>query len=221
MVDVLMLDNYPSEGTIICDIGTKKGRFDNALRYRITFRYTPAVVYSVPMGLLHFPEDTKTILTVEAIWKGGFWGQEFHRLDFTLDPNTDRTYIFLHQASNWYGFLFDAGHGADIHQTASMWASLPAVRDETDIVVLNRTASNALYDLARNLGWRKLTKRERDKLGLPVDAKQWQRTDYIAALTDRNGMSSGVGEHTLRCSHGKQSQHWCPQCEEVECQCQY
>jgi len=48
---------------------------------------------------------------------------------------------------------------------------------------LNRAASRALYRLARDLGWRKLTRRERARLG--IHGGQWVREAVYAAAQAR------------------------------------
>ena len=58
----------------------------------------------------------------------------------------------------------------------------------------NRAADRALYRMARDLGWRKLTLRERGKLGW-TDGPQWRRQDdVLARLVELGHTASGASD---------------------------
>lgn len=65
------------------------------------------------------------------------------------------------------------------------------IDEEETLTVANRRAGRALYERSRELGWRKMTLRERQKYGL--DGAQWQKISTIEALASK----TGCGEFTL------------------------
>jgi hypothetical protein len=218
----------PKNYLLICDIGRKAGRYDGAERWRITFRDLPPQrqdALDPPAGTLHLDEIGE-YLHVVAVWRGGMWGQEFPQLRYLVDGRTDRAGILIRQARDWFPFLWQAAP-EDVRQLAGAWAACPDVLARQDINDLNRDASQALYRLAVNLGWRKCTLAMRERLGLGADAAQWQRVERIDRLRAEAGLgeSSGVGQYTLEASAGLRlapPRGVCPQCQEIEadCQCQ-
>lgn len=228
-VDVLLPDETP-EGIYVCEIGLKTGSYDHNKRWRIAIRTWPRenITEKNPSGKYPsrgsiFVEEEGDHLILIAKWfPGGIWAQSFRQLQYTPAPG-DRQGILLHHWKNWFKFLPEE----DVRQTAAMWNALPHTQNATDIVVLNRTASAALYDLAISLGWRKLTVREKRRLGLADDSQQWHRADglLLTRAAEKELTPTGCGQHTLDAARGKEAIRMpkgiCPDCHELqkECEC--
>lgn len=121
------------------------------------------------------------------------WGQAFQRLRHEIQPG-DRSPIFWRHYTDYFRFL----DREEAEQTCAMWLALPHTQQATDIVLLNRTASHTLYELAVQSGWRKLTLRDKRRLLISDDAPQWQRVERIDCLRLKAGIGHicGVGQYT-------------------------
>jgi hypothetical protein len=240
----LLLPEVTPLPMIAVEIGVKLGSFDGAKRWRITFRSwnkesaegkTPN--FSNPgRGKLSIEEDEPDYTALLARWySGGIWAASFPRLRYLIDERTDLLGIFMHQAKSWFPFLL-RNHGEDVRQAGEVWAALPFIQGCKDLVVLNRTASAALYDLASNMGWRKLTLRDKRRYGLTDNSPSWHRADglllsrsYKGQITGvgcnggserRGGNSSGVGRFTLDAASGRVAiRGVCPECAGIESEC--
>ena len=120
---------------------------------------------------------------------GSGWERSYGRLRWEPDAAIDAGRVILWHWTRYYRHLREA----DARDLASTWtwppeapswvqsaAAIAAGMPEDEaraprpvtLAEANRAASRALYDLSRQLGWRKLTLRERERLGL-VDHGQW------------------------------------------------
>lgn len=198
VVDCLLPDVVAADRHYALEIGRKADSHESHVRWRLTVRtwvalWTPGHPQDAGHpgpGQLRCEDDDEGIIVLATWYGGGFWAQRWaqHRW---IPETGDRRAILLWHYQHWYRWL----PAEDVHALADYWACLPHTQEATDIVVLNRTASAALYDLAIQLGWRKLTRREKDRLGLGPQARSWHRAEQIAAL---RGDASGTGEYTRR-----------------------
>lgn len=201
-VDLLLPDAF--EDSLICEIGLKSGSFDGKKRWRIAFRSWPHKAEDGKLPNLKYPgpgkilieEDHDQSLTICAIYPGGMWGQEFARLR-SVPLTEDRRGILIWHWKHHFRFLPED----EVRQLADVWVSLPKIAECQDLSVLNRTASAALYDLGRSLGWVKLTLKDKKRYGVSPDAPQWQRRDSIL-LRKRVDGSPGIGEYSLNAARG-------------------
>lgn len=206
VVDVLLPDQLPAD-PLVCEIGRKAGSFDGAIRWRIALRPWTAVHDETAgqgpcaghpgEGRVSIEEEYGALTVVARWWGGGLWAQSFRQLPYKPEPG-DRRGVLLHHWKSWYRFLPEE----EARQLAEMWSLLPAVMEADDIVVLNRLASEALYDLARSLGWRKLTLRERRRLGLADDSQQWHRADSPLLRRPGGPSPTGCGRYTIEAASG-------------------
>lgn len=200
-IDLLFPDSVVDP--LACEIGLKIGSFDSKKRWRLAFRPWKNVCRDGSCPCVQFPGSGRVLIEhqrdgtgVIALWyKQGMWAQCFPVLDWTVDHN-DLQRILMGQWKSYFSFLpYD-----DARQLADYWAILPHTVAQTDIVVLNRSASSALYDLARQLGWRKLTLREKLKLGLSPDSPTWQRLSTL-----RWYGATGTGQFTVEAASGSKA----------------
>ena len=200
LIDILLpeYDNH-ADGTV-CEIGRKRSSFDANERWRIAIRpYERASKLHSGKLLVEHQEDDHT--AVIALWTGGgMWAQTFRRMP-SLPREGDRRGIFMHHYGAYFWFL----DGEDARQMCEMWAVLPHTVECDDISVLNRTASAALYDLARRSGWVKLTRRDKERRGLDLDGPQWVRVEK--AFPSRSDNTSGCGEYTIRAANALAMYH--------------
>lgn len=193
------------------EIGLKVGSYNGARRWRLTVRswshrHQPPNAPSLKFpgsGSLVIEEDHAApdhLILLARWWGGGIWAQSFPKLQYELRDDSDLLGIFLYHWKTYYNFL----DIEDARQAGQLWSSLPHTRAARDIVVLNRTASQALYDLARQSGWRKLTLREKRKCGLSDDSPQWQRVDLLLRqVRDQSILARLVGDYTNDAAKGE------------------
>jgi len=205
--DVLLPDLVPValDGTgdriWVCEIGPKIGSYDGAKRWRLAFRPWPFVWdesrsprptnMNPGPGQVSVEEHGDQCAVIAMYQGGGFWAQAFPCLRYSVEPGP-RKGVLLHQWDAHFRFL----PGDDVRQLAEMYDLWPDVIAATDIVVLNRIASSALYQMATGLGWRKLTLREKRKHGIGPECPQWIRSDDMRLR--QNGNPAGVGDYTAR-----------------------
>lgn len=231
LVDVLLPDTIYQTETYALEIGTKSGKYDGHLRTRITVRRWQADQYlangqvlicdedECPSGLewegLPKSYDSATWCVVSACWAprtvnhdganglvdihldGGSWIECFPRLKSDLS-GYDLPALVCWQWKRYYKFL-DA---ETVEPAAQAFESLhPEIRSKT-LAEANRIASRYLYRIARDLGWRKLTIRERASLAMSA---QWVRQEDVAARRIQFGFDScGVGQYTREASQGRE-----------------
>jgi len=223
LVTVDLADHVQPADLLVVEIGRKVGRYDDRTdpstraRDTITVRPWPTCLdgsgrpkrYDTPAGL----RDVRTggSLTVErwgepgadrcqvcVTWDGGSWCSPVYQvLRSTLGDYDLRSVVIWHWR-RYYSFIPapDALQMAD-----SFELRYPHARGLT-LAEANRLASRDLYRLARDVGWRKLTVRERRKHG--VD-QMWVRADALAvrdAALSPDGTPTGAGQYSTEAAAG-------------------
>lgn len=198
-LDVLVQDKMTTTDTIVCEVVRKEGRFDGAIRTRLCLRrlvpgYQTNGKASLSV-LLRGDEATVTFTRgTDVLWSGSF-----PRLRAAAYQSRARELVMWHW-SRYFRHLDSA--------VAEKVADSLVIADGSTITSANREASNRLYEESVALGWRKLTRRERERLGYPPDAGQWQRErDVAVRRAARAGLDhpSGTGEHTRGAACGPES----------------
>jgi hypothetical protein len=181
-------DDPPAGFVWVGEIGDKVGKFDGAIRPRVVVRLAGrkdlagmASSGDLPVLDLIVREDEESTHVVlgEERWT-------FRRLRWQPDTETDSGARIL----TWHWQRYYSHLAWD---EASALADTFAIAPGETLAAANRRASRALYELSRDLGWRKLTCRERRKYGIDGEA-QWHREEWIA---ERIGQRPDVSEHTL------------------------
>ncbi len=156
-----------------------------------------AVDDGIAVDASHAADST---LTVAVLWQGGYWSETWGVLRSSL-ADYDLAAIVMWHRERYYGFLpyDEARLLAD-----SFEARNPGLRSLT-LAEANRLASRDLYRLARDLGWRKLTLRERTRYGFGADCGQWLRVEQVERRRADLGYPSrtGAGQYTTEAAHGQ------------------
>lgn len=189
-IDVLMDPLAASNPLLLVEVGTKAGRFDGALRERLTLRRIHAGMPPAPTAsmLVKVDEEQMTI-TLRAPTGLVFWQRTEKTLRSELHPGQSLSRLVTWHWSRFYKHL--------------SWEAVEAIAESftipegTTVTAANRMASQRLYEVSRELGWSKLTLRERLKLGLGADASMWQRTEYLAGIRMGRLAATGCGDWTL------------------------
>jgi hypothetical protein len=189
-LDVLVQDDLAHDDTIVCEVSEKEGRYDGSVRTRIAFRRRCDGMDLDASTIA--AEDDGTDLVITVTLPSGTWTSR-HRIlramaSESLGAARD---IVLWHWSRYYRHLSA--------ETADSVASRLVIAPGTTITSANRLASALLYEESRAIGWRKLTRRERTRLGYGEDAGQWQRTDDVYA---RRGERTGCGDYTIDSARG-------------------
>lgn len=187
--------------SIACEASRREGRYDGRERDRLTIRAIPRqtlAIWCAPSACLSVALRDDATYEASLVLDGGAtsWHREYRQLRVSLDERPPRDVVLWHW-SRYYQHL-DA---ATAEQVADLWSlgEYARERDGWSLAEANRSASRALYVASRQEGWRKLTLRERRKLGLPDSSGQWHRSDACAALS---GTASGCGRYTLDSASG-------------------
>ena len=199
-IDVLVEDrtNLDPRDAWTAEVVQKRGRYSGEYRPRVVVRVLRGVeAVQLPLGLLMLEEQdggaygrwAVRLQTAEAP-PSAEWEATFDRLRIDLD-GYDLARVVMWQWSRYYATVVrfeDARSLADAFTADPTWMLSRA----------NQEASRLLYRAARDAGYRKLTQRERLRLGL--HSGQWVPEVVYAAAQERLGgwSATGVGEATLR-----------------------
>jgi len=163
------------------DIGFRHGTFDKHQADRITLRAIPhvdgkQVLHTAPAGEIStHVEDGRRLIELyqqdQSVWK-----VDYHILRVGVNCDTPAKIIMWH-----YGKYFRhlaSEHHKDVVLLADSWAP-----QEGTLASQNREAEKRLYLLSKELGWVKLPKKVRDRLGIPeVHTKQWYKREVVDTL---------------------------------------
>lgn len=183
---------------IVAEVVEKSGRFDGGVRPRLALsvvqgrdnRRNPPPPGRLAIVMVDDRADVQIDASGEG-WSAGGWAVSLPRLRSGLNDYNAARIVMWHWR-RYFGFLPEA----EVVALADSWAA--EVATPPTLAEANRLASRALYRLARSLGWRKLTMRERAKLGLH-DSGQWVPENVYAAAhqaradeRDRLGVSDAT-----------------------------
>jgi hypothetical protein len=127
---------------------------------------------------------------------GPVWSATYDTLRWQLDPAGGLIRIVGWHLTRYFKMLVVDHSATDL--AGEIEAMNPNWRAMT-LSQVNRLVSRHLYRLARDMGWRKLTLRERLRLGLDEASPQWQRESDLGVLYRR----TGCGDFTHRSARGE------------------
>lgn len=202
---------YPIQWCVeLCD---RIGRYDGSVRPQITVRGLPPHTCRdyLTADLIVDRQETTTRVSIDTgcdepdagllgISPEFRWSMNLQRLAETLDNyELDRIYWW-----HWTRYYRIPVPRRDAEERLADWIAdltMAMASQPMGLAEANRHASRWLYRLARQLGWRKLTKREQDKLGL---SGPWHREEACPLRDDPQGRwsSSGCGRYTIESAKG-------------------
>ena len=203
-VDVLV-ENNPRFDTWGLQVVEKIGRFDGAIRRRYCFRTVPASEKDWWTGEMSLKKTEGHIsLSIQPV-AGDIFTETWECLRANLDDyNIARVWMWHYR--RFYHHLWDCLDNEQAKDLADQWCHSVYESGEAQnwtLAEANRAASRDLYKTSREMGWTKLTKRERSRFGLE-SAQQWHPTDKIDALRKScKGHPTGCGEFTLSMGTGR------------------
>lgn len=201
-VDVVVCERRDPRDVPVLEHVRKRGRYDGAERDRLTLRYYPthqanglveveldydSLGSDEPVELIITRTDTREVLLL----------RDYPRLRSELEGYQLARIVMWH----WRRYYCHLTDGDEIRVLADSWAAEHSDERWT-LAEANRSASRLLYRHSRDLGWRKLTARERAKYHAHT---QWVRQEWVA---EQIGLAhaSGTGQYTRDAAHGEAAQ---------------
>jgi len=177
----------------------KSGRYDGAQRDRLTLRVQHGhVVRDTHEQCSVTVAELADSYRVDVVSEHGVvrWTREYPRLKSDLSEHDPERIVIWHWTRYYRHLDFETAE-----MTAKEWALTDWSQQSSGwtLAEANRSASRALYRASREHGWRKLTKRERDKLGIE-NQWQWHRVD---SLPIHDPHHSGAGQATIEAANGQ------------------
>lgn len=187
-------------GLNLVEVGTKIGKYDGAERLQISIRQLPETTIKSMPDVQRLDE---TVLHV--LYHGGCCSvvlcdaDDFSGVRLTIYMGDTLRTRPLETAEgarqviawHWVHYYMHLSH----NEVEDLLTTFEFLGCET-LSEANRRASRALYARSREMGWRKLTSRERDKFG--IEGGCWQRISTLDRLIYRQ---TGCGEFTHRAAH--------------------
>jgi hypothetical protein len=180
----------------------KVGRFDGSKRDRLTLRVRPGhacrdhercVVRVIDQPSLHRIDVTTDLGVVR-------WTRQYDRLRSDLAEYDPGRLVMWHWARYYQHLEHAIAESVAAEWSLTDWAQHSA---NWTLAEANRSASRALYRASRDSGFRKMTLRERLRLGMSADSGQWHRVDHLPTA---DGPTSGCGQATIEAAAGKDVQ---------------
>ena len=175
----------PANQDVVIDLGNRAGHYDRAIRRRYAVRHFtagPQLDAIERANIRVVPDGDRLIVMIQPHGSATAHVDTFRRLKSDLrDYQMGRIWSWHY----WRYYRFLGLEPEDVIARAKSWEAIAEAegrRHDWTLAEANRAASRDLYRLARDLGWCKLTAREKDALGIPVHYAQWQRSDEIGAL---------------------------------------
>jgi len=196
-LDILIEDDVDRTRPLVIEVSSKTGRYDGAVRTRFCVRSRCAGMDLVGCVELQWSLDPTGIQfrAVNTLTGEQLWGASYRHLDDAVTPQDAVRIVGWHQRR--YYRMIDAA-SVDVHG-AILQAAI-AAEEIVTLTAANRLASRMLYEQANSEGWRKLTLRQQESLGL---TGQWHHeTTLVEAYARRDGKTSPTRQWTLESAQG-------------------
>lgn len=188
------------EGHVLClEHATKAGRYSGQVRDRFAFRTIEArhaptwAQLEITPRLVGPARERHTEVIILGSSGETLLERRYRTLEWGFDP-ADSGRVLLWQYNRYFRFLPED----DVLSLAQTFTLGRSPRTKSGA---NQLAAQALYRLARDLGYRKMTLRERIRAWGPVDGPDrpcWQ----LACTVPSGYRRTGCGEATLRAAAG-------------------
>lgn len=211
--EIVMADEPPhlrpgEELATLIEVVHVRGHADGAMRTQLVLRAMGMVdirgIGALPVFLdWTAPDDGATWRVVVEMDVPGethgpiLWVQHFQRLRSTLEPGGLERIVWWH-ASRYFTHMASEAVTEVCTYLVATWTARMDAGEAIDLASANREVERELYGASRREGWRKLTMRERLRLGLGADSPCWQRI----SVREARYSATGCGEETLRAARG-------------------
>lgn len=186
--DVVAQQGLSVDDFSIVEVVEKSGKYDGSIRQRLTIRQCDLSLICLEGYMEVSYEDNKlfSVSINNSMDESPEWTFETVPLRARLRDYSPFRLVRWHW-SRYFNFLsWEDVEGLAKSFTVDWYG-------ET-LAEANRRASRGLYDLARQLGWRKLTLKEQERLEL---TGAWHREEVCAErMSPRSYVRDGVSDHT-------------------------
>ena len=194
VVDVLVAEDLrdPARADlrIVTQVARKAGRYDGAMRDRITVRR-----WSAHQADRLTRADIAVTMTGERVTVAiGGWSATYRALPADLDRRSLARVMMWH----WRRYYSHLDDGDEIRALADEWEQEVrelGLDERWTLAEANRAASRRLYEISRERGWRKLDARQRARYDAPA---MWVTDEWIARRRAELGHPTGASEASLR-----------------------
>lgn len=193
----------------VLEIATKAGRYDGAIRRRYALRlFQRGCANDLSLADLRVSADGDDWMEILVLPRDApalidRWPRLRARLD---DYDLSRV-----AGWHWRRYFRHLKDQDGTREECDKWAAVARSSGQSAHWTLseaNQAASRMLYDFSRGLGWRKLTRSMKERLGIDPNTvtRQWWRADELTQLyVDRGYQAHGCGEGTMSAAH---TGHW-------------
>lgn len=205
-VDRRLTDEDYAAGRVRAEVVRKAGRYGGEVRDRLSLRLytqgdktsTDTRLHALRVCEFVCPGDqTRNVTEVRIVRTDGaeVWRAEYARQRCeVLTPEGSDAILWWHHSR-----YFAASVSREDAESLAAEFRAEVIARASDrpmsLTEANRGADRLLYRAARDNGWRKLTLRERQKLG--IDGGPWVSPERYDAARARLGHPTGCGEYTL------------------------
>jgi hypothetical protein len=206
-IDRRLTDEDYTAGHVRAEVVRKAGRYGGEVRDRLSLRlYTQGDKTSTDTRLhalrvcefVRPGDQTRNVTEVRIVRTDD--GAEVWRAEYArqrcevLTPEGSDAILWWHH-SRYFAASVSREDAESLAAEFRAEVILRAGDRPLSLTEANRYADRMLYRAARNNGWRKLTLRERKKLG--IDGGPWVSPERYDAARARLGHATGCGEYTL------------------------
>lgn len=196
--------------TLVLEIAEKTGHYNGSVRIVYTLRnWSPQQMsYSDSSNRLVFVGKNGRLMlsltegeaTIICAWNDGGWTETYQRLRSDLTGYDFAAVVIWH----WRRYYHHLNYN-DARLLADGFLSLHPECVSLTLAEVNRLASRELYTLSTELGWKKLTDRDRKRINM-ANLHSWvYKDEYYSMLPIRQPSSTGCGEYTHDAASGKVS----------------
>lgn len=181
----------PAHADLVMEIGIKKGKYDGSERRRYALRYfREKDLGGIEQADLRLVATEEELLVIVRPRDGSAPIVDTWPRLRSFQVGDDLSKIIGHHWRSWYTHLTDQ---EQMREFCDQWESemlLDSRWAGYTLAEINRKASRDLYRLSRDLGYRKLTRDDKLRLGLDLYSAQWQHEDVLLPLMAARGINA-------------------------------
>lgn len=192
----------------VIEVATKSGRYDGAVRRRYALRlFHQQAAAALPLADLRVTPDGDDWIEVLILPRDRpAIIDRWPRLRADLD-DYDLARVAGWQWRHYYRHLTDQDRTREACDAWAAEARASGIANDWTLSEANQAASRMLYAFSRALGWRKLTRQMKDRLGIgpEVTRQWWPEAELTQLYVDMGFPATGCGEGSTSAA---QTGHW-------------